>query len=889
MKALCLGLEVDLEWHTVPEDVRRAVLARVFGDNVAVTSGTVSQDFHLEDFHVALCLEIFQSAKQRLNAMEDYSEYKTITSSSVKMSTQLQCKQLRQGKSRHSLFTRGCAAFIRGLVCVSKWIAILSGGASEVERELWYGLRNVYLRTPILRVLLAIWKTSWLIRNTWITIFLVYRRPALSRIIRLALRGTTRLLVRDSIVVELPQKTVTGFASPNSSGGITLHIFDGSFEQRPEGKEPISTAIYDGIRLQSRQDQQAGGIVESSYFYDINQKSRFPICKDVVEPNRAFTHEYDETGRVVGGTMTLGDTEFAFKFFYRKYPVHTHDILRAEYHQCEETDNLLTVYWGGINPENSAEKEMDIPSEKITRIDRKIGSKTYVTKFIYEHRRDPRTSTELDDRGVKTRGVDPPKMFEVEEQLLEKPTNLSFDFDDLLVKHRRGDLRRMFAGVSLQSSFAKALSKFASFLPFGKSYWSRNIIYSRLPTWRLRVELWKLWLNGKHVDAVTACWIDELILREEPTLKEYWKLRDTGRLARAKEVLDKNVEKIVSAIEIPSEVSQTCILPIKPTDLYTMGLGKDATQITNRPEDCFKDTKDRISIIFNDVGCWPDAPGGVSNCRRDLVNGHKTIRNHVLAESAHDFGISRFQLEKNVQSLKQLPLWGLDSKTAQHGVIDNLLQAQVDEKILSIDAKQDIVETFIPLLRRFVKGARTKRSSREDLISCSNTLLAMSTYFEQKDYNRTWGSKEVQMAWIDAWMHSYNDPNILDASEFFEIERPSMGDFREALNLYICYFLIYSVEIPEDCPRVFQSTHHGISSLFGMVLKYRRGTTFGLWDHAILWRECCLNISAAQCLLPISVQAMLLSGIGLAARLAYLHVDSLLPCTSVFNPYVNLF
>jgi len=29
---------------------------------------------------------------------------------------------------------------------------------------------------------------------------------------------------------------------------------------------------------------------------------------------------------------------------------------------------------------------------------------------------------------------------------------------------------------------------------------------------------------------------------------------------------------------------------------------------------------------------------------------------------------------------------------------------------------------------------------------------------------------------------------------------------------------------------------------------------------------------------------MLLSGIGLAARLAYLHADVLLPCTSVFNP-----
>jgi len=261
-----------------------------------------------------------------------------------------------------------------------------------------------------------------------------------------------------------------------------------------------------------------------------------------------------------------------------------------------------------------------------------------------------------------------------------------------------------------------------------------------------------------------------------------------------------------------------------------MGLGKDATQITNRPQDCYKDTNDRISVIFNNVGCWPDAPGGVSNCRRDLVNGHKTIRNHVLAESAHDYSISRFQLEMNVQSLKALPLWGLDFKTAQHGIIDNLLQSQVDEKIEDTYARQDIIDIFIPTLQKFVKGSRTKHATREQLLDFSSALLTMSTYFEKKDYNKTWRSKEVEMAWVEAWLHSYNDPNILDASELFELERPSMEDFRDALALYMSYFMIYSIQTPEteDCPRVFQSTHHGISSLFGMVLKYRRGTTFAL-------------------------------------------------------------
>lgn len=378
--------------------------------------------------------------------------------------------------------------------------------------------------------------------------------------------------------------------------------------------------------------------------------------------------------------------------------------------------------------------------------------------------------------------------------------------------------------------------------------------------------------------------MDEMILRHETTLGKYWIWRGLGQLAKARQTLDTHIHRIGPAIEIAQDISEICLLPIKPTDLYAMGLGRDANEITTRPQDCFKDTADRISVIFNDVGCWPDAPGGVSNCRRDLVNGHSTIRNHVLAESSNEYGIPRFQIEKNVQSLKLVPLWGMDGRTPNHGIIDNLLESQVDDKIRNTDIKRDIVETFIPLLTLLVKGARSKHLSRQDIITYSNVMLDMFKYFEHKDYNKTWKSKEVASAWVRAWLTRYDDGDITNPDEYFDIEKPSLLDFRAALAIYTSYFFIFSVQTPEGCPQVFQSTHHGISSLFGMLLKYRRGTTFGIWDHAILWRECCLNISPAQSTLPLPVQSMLLAGMGLAMRLAYFHADVVLPCTSVFNP-----
>ncbi|KAI7570117.1 glycosyltransferase family 4 protein, partial [Hortaea werneckii] len=171
-----------------------------------------------------------------------------------------------------------------------------------------------------------------------------------------------------------------------------------------------------------------------------------------------------------------------------------------------------------------------------------------------------------------------------------------------------------------------------------------------------------------------------------------------------------------------------------------------------------------------------------------------------------------------------------------------------------------------------------------DLVTYSNVMLQMHRYFETCDFIKTWNSEQVWRAWLEAWLVDCEDLNVLSLRECFAIEHPSLSDFRDALNLYICYFFIYSVELPTDCPTVFQTTHHGLSSLYGMILKHRKGVTWGLWDHAILWRETCLNISPAQCLLPLPVQSMLIAGIKLACHLAYTHVDIVLPCTSVFNP-----
>lgn len=889
MKHLCLGVHVDSRWRDLPAYIREAILCRILGDPVSVSRdlhewmALESIDLQTSDFHLEIALTIYEKTQERehINA-----EYSLETGAAPISKAELHCSPVHVGTRSYGFF-RGLTNGVANIpITLTRWVGIITGAGSDIERELWYNVRYWYARGPILWVILTIWRICWFLKNTWVYVLLIYHRKNLVRLSRLAKKGASRTLVKDRVIIEQPRKIITGFASHNDQNSINLDIYNKALTTRPEGLEPVSTAVYDDFfRLASRQDKSTGKdkkenpYVYSTYFFAERSRSRWPSYKEVVDGENFKRCYYDKYGRVTHGSMVFGDQEYDFIYSYKSSPKNSHEILRAEFKIPKVVNgDSFAVYWGVPLRADVGAKLDWVPSDRLCRTVRKIGPRTYTTTSNYAHRRDPTMVTVLEDGPIRCLIAQPPKVFPEEDIMQTRPTDVAFENDDLFIRHHRDDVRRIFKYTGRVKSLSTILN------PGAWSYFSKKKIYTPVPTWWLRTELWNSWLKSNALDGITACWMDELVLREEPTLKKYWSYRSSGQLTSAKRELDDNIEQIVAAIEIEKDVSEVCMLPIKASDLYAMGLGKDANHMTTRPEDCFKDTKERISVIFNDVGCWPEAPGGVSNCRRDLVNGHSTIRNHVLAESANEYGIPRFQIEKNVQSLKILPLWGLDGKCPSHGVIDNLLQSEVDRKISNTETKRDIIGTFVPILKQFVKGARTRQVSRPDLLHFSNVMLTMFKYFEHKDYNVTWNSKEVAIAWSEAWLESYDDPNVLDPSQAFELSRPTMTDFRDAMAIYKSYFFIFSVQTPENCPQVFQSTHHGISSLFGMLLKYKRGTTFGIWDHAILWRECCLNISPAQCELSIPVQTMLLAGIGLATRLAYFHADVILPCTSFFNP-----
>jgi hypothetical protein len=385
MKHLCLHVETNTSWQKTPESVRRAIFARITGNQVEVDS-TMEEWINLSalnmrtaDFGLSLCLNIYQLGKKRRRRTG--ANFVSVAPGFLQVPAQLTCALPQSRPSKVSVALLWLTVTSRVALLMVKWIAVLTGAASEVERELWYSLRGVYFRDIILRFLLVFWKVCWWTRNMWIRVFLIYQRPILRKIRIMAARGVSRDLTRNIITVELPTKTITGFGSQIVTGTILLNIYEGALEDPPPQKEPIATATYDDrFRLLTRQDNLFNGEVISTFQYPIGAQQRWPVSKIVVEPHRKVHCQYDQFGRIIKGTIEMGTEEFEFDYHYRRHPKHNSDISRADYRQECSPDKSLCVFWSFPLPGQSDNNTFDtVPSERVTRVIRNIGSKKYTT------------------------------------------------------------------------------------------------------------------------------------------------------------------------------------------------------------------------------------------------------------------------------------------------------------------------------------------------------------------------------------------------------------------------------------------------------------------------------------------------------------------------------
>lgn len=538
-----------------------------------------------------------------------------------------------------------------------------------------------------------------------------------------------------------------------------LHQYSGLHDSQPENKQAlVAVNTYSEKFELVRREEYVKEAVANEFVYEYpsggsKPASRLPTIRTCVKGglDRQVAH-YDDTGYITHGSYYKDSNLVSFKFWYRSGTNFDDQLLRAEFDFAHIS---MRVSWC-VPPFKHTERADEwIPNNKVIEATFTEGSDIWRSIWSYDHRWHPSILTTLNGKPKATPAMIQHDWFGV----LSKPTNCSFLADN-----------PVFSFKSLSTSVLSRALRL-------------NTKRFAVSTSVARTHLWKTWKGSKDYDAVTVRWLDEMALRADSVLRPYWTYRDRGMLRSAARYLDLQADAIVARADVDPEVSSWSTLAYKYSDLCSFGQGGDTGINTRSQLTQLEERDETLHVLALDTGTWPIEGGGVSACRRDMVNDLKTIRWHVMAESANDFGVPKFQIERNVQSVTILPLWGLDFLSPTHGMFQGSLDSAVQRRSHNT-READIIKNFFPILTSLVKCSRAIVFTSAHIEEASSALVDLNTYFQDsRHWGEVWNHDIVKEKWRELWLREDWD-NVIPASDWLHAQRPTLDHFDNALDMW---------------------------------------------------------------------------------------------------------
>ncbi|PYH93800.1 glycosyl transferase [Aspergillus ellipticus CBS 707.79] len=871
LQQLCLGFECDSHWERLPKDIRNALLNRCLGQPCQISEESRNWlekklcrfDTDNIDVHIARSNLGAASAVSIL----DYAHYGTGEAAVFQdPETPEQIPYVpKKISAAMYIFAKPWSSLYYAMASMIKFIVVALVADPEFQREFNHVMsqRHTIIRVPITLALSLLWSYSRIMQNIGLSFFLFHGRDNVKRLWN-ETKGMTISIKKSRFVIQSLDGTFTAFKHDETDGGFKVYYYSGQHKAEPEGTKSLGyVCVYSKEMLLMVRQEFKGGKVLNEYHYDYrapvkksfalskSSQTRIPMGRRCVRgDNHLQSVQYNRKGLIEAGSYMKDGNLIRFKYHYRKNPRFGDELLRAEFALSHIT---CTVSWCAPPLRHPEKVDRWIPHSKVTEATFVQGADVYEARWLYDHKFHPTIFTTLNGQKVQT----PPMIEHDYLAVLSKPRYTGFVHDNPLL-------------------YCDSLSSSVFTRFFG-------LTKKRFPvsTSRARSLIWKAWKDRVDFDGIIVRWMDERLLRRDKTLAPYWRCRDRGDLASAKKYLDIRADTITASADLDDNISSWTPLAVKISDLFNFGPGGDAV-VNTRSKDFGADTEKSLHVMAADNGTWPNEGGGVSACRRDMINSLRTIKWHMICESATDFGVPKHQTEQNILSLKVVPLWGLDFLTPTHGLFRNKLDSEVEN--VTSASEMDIKMNFIPILTALVKGARAIHLSKADIQQATRALVNLNTYFQDsRHWTQIWDSEIVKESWRDLWL-TQEMPNTTPSSEWFRTELPTLASLDIALELWYRYLFIFSIPIPEKIPNVFQASHHSVSASYGVVCKIKRNCTLQIWDHAISWRETNLCLSSALCKLSPFVRNSLLGLMRVTSVLTLHHADIILPCADFFNP-----
>ncbi|RAL10682.1 glycosyltransferase family 4 protein [Aspergillus homomorphus CBS 101889] len=876
LRHLLLGIDCDIEWDLLPQYARSFLLRRCLGQSCRLSSqqtdwlvsrASADEPLGLEEYlarwnlGATLTISVKGYAKV-LEAQHRGLEHEGFLSNRydrpIRDILALNAEVSHVGM--REAFRMSLARTVQIWNSCIKFMVIALVADPEYQRELEFMLRGqpLFFAWPATVVLTAVWQFCKMLQRIIIPLVLVHGRDKVSTLYR-NMQGWKTVIYQNRVEMESLSGISTGFFRTEPDGTLKLYQYTGRHDQEPSDyKNLVAINTYSAKLLLLGRQEYSGQDLINEFKYDYAQQgnkshAKLPMQRQCIQGKlEGQIVQYDKRGYITSGSAMRGVNPMEFKFYYRKGAKFEDELLRAEY---ELPHMKIRVAWCMPPPNRPERLDKWIPYPRVTDATYVQAEDQHRATWTYDHKFHPVIATTLNGEDVSTPAMIHEDWFHV----LEKPTKCSFLDDNPLLS---------FSSVKV-SLVSRLLGT--------------NVKKYPIPTSRARTHLWKSWKASKEFDAITARWLDEILLRADRVLKPYWRNRDWCRLEVAGDYLDARADTVLARVDIDPEISSWTPIAFKIADLSSFGVGGESRINTRTLSTQIQDSDTELHVLAMDTGTWPNEPGGVSACRRDMVNDLKGIRWHILAEAANDFGVPRFQIERNVQSLTVLPQWGLDFLNPTHGMFQNYLDSEVVQKIYDTKVA-DIERNFIPILASLVRCARTVNKTRAHVEEATKALVDLNTYFESsRNWNDVWMSDTVKHAWRELWLTEEMDGAIA-VSEWWHAELPTLQQLDTALDMWHRYLFIFSVPVPDRIPDVFQASHHFTGANYGVLCKVKRKCALHVWDHCVSFREMTTFLSAAVSFDSTFVNSTLISLGHLSCVLIEHHADVVLPCAEYFNP-----
>ncbi|KAF7191169.1 hypothetical protein HII31_07529 [Pseudocercospora fuligena] len=878
LRSMLFGVEVDIEWHLLPEGIRRFLLERSVREHCA--AGEEQSKWMLERYSkdgfanpeqavafANLSANLASSIRAyAISQGEEYvGDYRDLNSTYERFRgppIPLALPRSLSGRIGYQL--RNLYKTCRFIV---KFFVIATTAEPEFQRELDFIINDkpAFIRWPALIVLNGLWLYCKNIQSIIVPLFMFHNREDVA-LLRTNMKGIKATMRGDRVNMERAFGPWTGFLKTKANGVTRCFLYCGRYDKQPEGRDKlksISTFTYKQKRFQTkvfrltRREVYNNTELENAYTYEygtINGKeSELPMSRECVhgECEREILH-YDARGYITSGSYFKDDNLIMFKYFYRRNAHYDDELLRAVYTLSHIYFEVSWCYPPPVRPE---ELDRWIPNPKVTKVKFVQGADVYHCEWNYDHRSHPTISCTKNGAEVDL----PPLIKHDWYGILQKPKYCSFMSDNPLMafkNSRSNSIIRLF---------------------------HLNTKWFHISTSVARNHLWRTWKQSKDLDAVSVRWLDEQALRQEPVLRKYWLRRDMGLLRSARAYYQEHADAVLARTDLDPDISSWSSIATRFGDLESFGQGGD-TRINTRSEATqIQDTDEKMHVLAMDTGTWPNEAGGVSACRRDMVNDLSTIRWHVIAENANDFGVPKFQTERNIQSLTVLPLWGLDFLTPNHGVFRNVLDSAIQRRS-NHTRDLDIRRNFLPILSSLVKCARAINFTRQHVEEASRAFVDLSNYFEkERHWTETWMSEPVKQKWRELWL-AEDVENAVPISQWWKAEHPTLAHLDNALDMWHRFLFIFTLPVPERIPDVFQASHHFAGASYGFLCKLKRNVTLHVWDHCISWREVTVFLASAMSFDAPFVCTSLIQLSRMTSVLILHYADVVLPCADFFNP-----